>query len=434
MAQQGIYGLIGENLSYSFSPRIHKLLGGYDYTLMEMDREQAAQFVREGEWDGLNVNKAYQDAILPLCDTITDAVRKVGSINALVKLEDGSICGHNTDYYGFSHLLNTYGIDVLGRKVVVLGSGSVAKAAHAVLNDRGAAEVVTIGEDGEVPFEGIEEHYDAEYVVNATSTGVYPTCPDSPIDLAPFARTGELREGYGDGLFVFIDTVYNPARSGLSLQAEKLGIPVAGGLPMFVAQAKASVELFTGKRISMQQMEAAQRRIAFETANIVLVAMPSGGKSTIGALVAEKLGREFVDIDNFIPEAAGKSIPEIFAEEGEEAFRLIETEVTADICKESGRVVACGGGVVTRPRNYDLLHQNGIIVMLRRPLEQLICDGRPMSISKGVPRLARERAPRYLAWADVTVDNTLTPDQVADRVIDTVLTCFDMETIEGSAR
>ncbi len=428
MKRDGIYGLLGSNLGYSYSPRVHAALGGYEYALMEMGKEEAAEFVTSGEWDGLNICKAYQDAIMPLCDTYTDAVRKVGSVNALVRREDGSICGHNTDYFGFSHLLNVNGIDVTGRKVVVLGEGGIAKAVRAVLLDRGALEVVVAGEGGDVSLDGLSEHYDAEYVVNATSVGVYPDCPNAPIDLEPFARTGELREGYADGLFALIDTTYNPAHSGLAMQAEKLGVPVANGMPMFIAQAKASVELFTGQTVPAERMDELQRQVAFENTNIVLIGMPSGGKSTIGSLVAKKLGREFVDIDDFIPPAAGKSIPEIFAEDGEDAFRLIETHVTGDICKESGRVIACGGGVVTQPRNYDLLHQNGLIVMLRRPLDQLISDGRPMSITKGVPRLARERAPRYLCWADVMVDNTLTPERVADRVIDTVLACFDMET------
>ena len=176
-------------------------------------------------------------------------------------------------------------------------------------------------------------------------------------------------------------------------------------------------------------MEEALRRIAFETTNIVLIGMPGGGKSTIGKLVAKKLGREFVDIDDYISSVAGKAIPDIFADDGEEAFRAIETQVTSEICKESGRVVACGGGVVTQSCNYDLLHQNGVIVMLKRPLEQLTSDGRPMSISKGISRLARERTPRYLAWADVVVDNTLAPDCVADHVIDAVLAYFDRETL-----
>ncbi len=426
---QDVYGLVGSDLGYSHSPRLHHMLGGYTYQLLEMDREQAAAFVASREWTGLNVSQAYQNAIVPQCDAITDSVRKVGSVNALVKREDGSICGHNTDYFGFSHLLNVHGIDVTGRKLVILGTGGLAKAARAVITDRGADQVIIAGEGpgADVSYEELSAHYDAEYVVNATTAGAYPHCPERPIDLAPFARTGELREGYGDGLFALIDTVYNPARSGLALQADRLGVPVVGGLAMLVAQAKASVELFTEVQVSFEQMEAAGRRLAFETANIILIGMPSGGKSTIGKLVAHKLGREFVDIDDFIPPAAGKSIPEIFAEDGEVAFRAIETEVTGQICKESGRVVACGGGVVTQPRNYDLLHQNGVIVMLRRPLDQLISDGRPMSIAKGVPRLARERAPRYLAWADVVVDNTLAPDRVAERVIDTVLACFDMD-------
>ena len=176
-------------------------------------------------------------------------------------------------------------------------------------------------------------------------------------------------------------------------------------------------------------MEKVLSRTAFETANIILIGMPGGGKTTVGKLVAKKLGREFVDIDDHISSTAGKAIPDIFADDGEEAFRTLETQVTGEICKESGRVVACGGGVVTRSRNYDLLHQNGIIVLLKRPLDQLVSDGRPMSISKGVSRLARERTPRYTAWADVVVDNTLAPEQVADCVIDAVVAYFDTETL-----
>lgn len=427
MNNDGVYGLLGSGLGYSYSPQAHKMLGGYDYGLLEMDRAEAVSFVRSGDWDGLNICRSYQESILPLCDALTDAVRKVGSVNAIVRREDGSICGHNTDYYGFSHLLNVAGLDVAFRKVVVLGGNATAKAVRRVLLDRGAREVVMAGDGCDISLDGLSNHYDAEYVVNASYAGMYPDCPDVPIELHPFAETGELRRGYADGLFAYVDTVYNPARSGLALQAEKLGIPVFGGLPMFVAQAAASVELFSGVRVTPGRMDEVERRLAIQCANIVLIGMPSGGKSTIGSLVAKKLGRPFADIDDLIPAVAGKSIPEIFSEDGEERFRSIETGVTADVCRESGSVIACGGGVVTRPENYDLLHQNGIIVLLRRPLDRLISDGRPLSISKGVPAIARERAPLYMRWADVVVDNEGKPDFVADRVIESVLAHLDSD-------
>ena len=275
-----------------------------------------------------------------------------------------------------------------------------------------------ISRTGENNYENIAQHYDARFIVNTTPVGMFPNCPDSPIDLEPFARTGELREGRADGLFGVVDVVYNPARTGLMLQAEKLGVPHISGLPMLVAQAKAASELWQHKQISNEIVDEIVEKITFEEGNIVIIGMPSGGKSTIGSLLAKQLGREFVDIDDYIPEAAGKSIADIFAEDGEEAFRVIETQVTGDVCKRSGLVIACGGGVVTKARNYDLLHQNGIVLLLKRPLELLVSDGRPMSITKGIPALARDRGPKYDAWGDIVVSNDADPMIVVGRALE----------------
>lgn len=413
-----VYGLLGRKLGHSYSPRIHAMLGDYEYRLHEVEPDDVAAFIREGDFAGLNVTMPYKETVMDLCDKLTDAAKKIGNVNTIVRREDSTLLGDNTDYYGFSHLLNVGHMNVTDRKVVVLGTGGAAKTVHAVLTDRGASEIVMVSRTGENNYENIAHHYDARFIVNTTPVGMFPNCPDSPIDLEPFARTGELREGRSDGLFGVIDVVYNPARTGLMLQAEKLGVPHISGLPMLVAQAKAASELWQHKQIGNEIVNEIVEKITFEEGNIVIIGMPSGGKSTIGSLLAKQLGREFVDIDDYIPEAAGKSIADIFAEDGEEAFRAIETQVTGDVCKRSGLVIACGGGVVTKARNYDLLHQNGIVLLLKRPLELLVSDGRPMSITKGIPALARDRGPKYDAWGDIVVSNDADPMIVVGRALE----------------
>ena len=417
-----VFGLLGRTLGHSYSPRIHAELGSYDYRLFEKEPEEVAEFLQSGEFAGINVTIPYKETVMPLCHELSDAARRIGCVNTVVRREDGTLYGHNTDYDGFAYLLKQSGISVQDRKVLVLGTGGASKTACAVLEDLGAAEIVAISRKGPNTYDNLEKHNDAHVIVNTTPVGMYPQCPASPLDLEPFARTGELREGRADGLFGVVDVVYNPSRTGLMLQAEKLGVPHISGLPMLVAQAKAASELFQGVSIADSVMEGITQRIAADSLNIVLIGMPSGGKSTIGALLAERLGRTFVDVDQHIPEAAGKPIPDIFAQDGEEAFRAIETQVTGDICKKSSQVIACGGGVVTRARNYDLLHQNGVIVLLKRPLDMLETDGRPMSQQKGVARLARERGHIYDAWADVAITNDATAEEAVQRILQALAT------------
>ena len=370
-----VYGLLGRKLGHSYSPRIHAMLGDYEYRLHEVQPDDVAAFIREGDFAGLNVTMPYKETVMDLCDKLTDAAKKIGNVNTIVRREDGTLLGDNTDYYGFSHLLNVGHMNVTDRKVVVLGTGGAAKTVHAVLTDRGASEIVMISRTGENNYENIAQHYDARFIVNTTPVGMFPNCPDSPIDLEPFARTGELREGRADGLFGVVDVVYNPARTGLMLQAEKLGVPHISGLPMLVAQAKAASELWQHKQISNEIVDEIVEKITFEEGNIVIIGMPSGGKSTIGSLLAKQLGREFVDIDDYIPEAAGKSIADIFCGRWRRSVSR-HRDAGYGRCVQAQRFwfIACGGGVVTKARNYDLLHQNGIVLLLKRPLELLVSD------------------------------------------------------------
>lgn len=387
-------GLIGEKLGHSFSPAIHGKLADYEYKLYELSPEQVGPFLEKKEYDGLNVTIPYKKTVIPYCNELTEAAKSIGSVNTIVKRPDGTLLGHNTDYDGFMWLLKNAGADVKGKKAVVLGTGGASVTVQAALRDLGAAQVVVISRSGEDNYENIARHSDAKILVNATPVGMYPKTGVSPVNLDVFTAL--------EGVF---DVVYNPARTQLLLEAEKRGIPCANGLGMLVAQAKAACERFTGEPIDDEKVYTIKAEMERNTRNIMLIGMPGSGKSTVGAALAESLGRKLVDVDERIVEMAGCSIPEIFLKDGEEGFRQIEHQALCEVSKESGLVIATGGGVVTRRENLDPMRQNSLIVWLLRDLSLLPKEGRPLSQANSLTEMFKVREPLYRAAADCIADN-----------------------------
>ena len=398
-------GLLGRKLGHSYSPQIHGLLGDYSYDLFEKEPEELASFLKDGDFTGINVTIPYKKDVIPYLDALSPAAQKIGSVNTIVRRADGSLFGHNSDYFGFVSLVKHSGIAVEGKKVLVLGSGGTSNMVVTALKDLGAAPVV-ISRSGENNYGNLHLHSDASVIVNATPVGMYPNTGVSPIDLNRFPKL--------DGV---LDVIYNPAKTQLLLDAEKLGIPHENGLWMLVAQAKEAAEYFTGKKLPDSCIEKIHGILSRQMKNVVLIGMPGCGKSTIGNLLARKLGRKFVDADEEIIQLAGKSIPEIFAQDGEEIFREWETMALEHLGKQSGLVIATGGGCVTRQRNYPALHQNGSIVWLERDLSLLPTDGRPLSQSNRLEEMYAVRKPLYEAFADVRVANTGSPEDTVTEIL-----------------
>lgn len=389
------YGLLGKKLGHSFSPQIHGLLGEYEYKLYERNEEELEGFIKEAgvTWQGLNVTIPYKKAVIPYCDELSDRAKKIGSVNTLVYRE-GKLYGDNTDYYGFECMVKKLGVSVAGKKAIILGNGGAAPTMRAVLLDMGAGEIVTISRSGEDNYENIAKHHDAAIIVNTTPVGMYPKVGEKVITLADFKKCEAV-----------YDIIYNPLKTALLLEAEELGIPYMNGLLMLVAQAKLASEIFRNVKIDDSKIEDINAIIEADVRNIMLIGMPGCGKSTIGKKLAEATGKIFVDADAVIVERAGKSIPEIFAEEGETAFRQLETEVLADLSKEKNQVIATGGGVVTRPCNKPLLRQNSVVVFIERAIEDLPISGRPVSQAKPATQIYAERIEFYRAYSDVSVEN-----------------------------
>ncbi len=406
------YGLLGRKLGHSFSPEIHRQLSKYsepyDYQLYQVEPEDLEDFICKGRWSGLNVTIPYKTKVMKYCHEISPEALRIGAVNTLVKRQ-GKIIGYNTDYYGFRNTVEASGATVKGAKCIVLGSGGASKTVTTVLSDMGAGEIILVSRDGKTgcDYEGIKEHKDATIMVNTTPVGMYPDTGNSPVYPGTFHR-----------LEYAFDLIYNPLRTNFLCQARKSDIVGVNGLKMLVAQAKASAELFLGREIADEAMAKIEAQIGSEKENIVLIGMPGSGKSTIGKIIAEKTGKAFIDTDELIVKEAGMSIPDIFAFHGEEGFRQIEIKVIGSLVHHTGSVIACGGGVITREENYYSLAENGRIIFLNGPIDNLPTEGRPISQTVPLARLYAQRLPLYQGWCDEEINTeNCTPEESAAMVL-----------------
>ena len=397
-----IYGLLGRKLGHSWSVPIHTALGCGSYRLIELEPEELAPFLRREDLGGLNVTIPYKRDVMPLCGWIDPAAEAIGSVNTLVRGPDGVLRGYNTDIDGFLYMARRAGIAFAGKKTVILGSGGASLTAQAAARREGAREIVVISRSGPDHYENLSRHADAEVLVNATPVGMYPNNGAAPVDLAAFPAL----EGV-------LDVIYNPRRTTLLLQAEARGIPCSDGLPMLVAQAVRAEELFTAQSIPARENERILSQLRRERTNLVLIGMPGCGKTTVGTALARLTGREAIDLDAMIEDRAGRSIPEIFAAEGEAGFRAREAAAAAEAGKRTGVILLTGGGVVKTPANDAALRQNGRIYHLIRDLSLLPTEGRPLSQGADLAQMWRERAPLYEAFRDVEIDNSGTVEDTA---------------------
>ena len=404
-----ICGLLGRSLTHSYSPAIHAMLGSYQYSLFEVEPDDLPSFLRSDRFDGLNVTIPYKKAVIPFCAELSAAAQAIGAVNTIVRRADGTLYGDNTDYGGFCALLSSCGVSVRGKKVLVFGSGGASATVQAALRAMYARQIVVVSRRGAVCYEDLNRHLDAQFAVNATPVGMYPHNGQSLVSLSRFPR-----------LECALDLIYNPARTSFLLQAEALHIPHAGGLRMLAEQARLAAERFTGARIPSDTVEKIVHRLTMQMENIILIGMPGCGKSSVGAALADALGRPFVDADTVLSEQAGMSIPEIFRLEGEAGFRARETQVLRDLGARSGLVIATGGGCVTRQENYPLLHQNGRIFWLTRPLSLLPTNGRPLSKQHGADALFAAREPLYRAFCDNVADNSGALDDTVRQILEVI--------------
>ena len=393
-----MYGCIAEHLGHSFSALIHARLADYTYELCELSPCEVDSFMRARDFRAINVTIPYKQTVMPYLDEVDEIARRIGAVNTIVNC-DGRLCGYNTDFGGMCALIAHMGLDLNGKKVAILGTGGTSRTARAVAAHLGARQILTVsrkaGEDVIDYATLTAAHSDTEILINTTPVGMSPAIDGTPVEPERFTH-----------LCGVVDAMYNPLSTVLVSRARAMGIPAEGGLYMLVAQAAFAVEHFLGTSVPRERIDEVYLDLLRDKRNVVLVGMPGCGKSTLGRMLAERMGRAFVDSDEAIVRRDGRAIPEIFAAQGEEAFRDLESAVIGEEIAPLGScVVATGGGAILREENVLRLRQNGILIFLDRPLDQIAATGdRPLSRDRDM-LLARyrERYPKYCACADIVL-------------------------------
>ena len=392
------YGLIGEHLKHSFSKQIHEDIAGYKYEIKEIARDDLASFMMSKDFKAINVTIPYKEMVIPYLDELDESAKLVGAVNTVVN-RGGRLIGYNTDMPGFIALLKHMELDVKGKNILLLGNGGASKAVVAGLNKLGVNKIVKASIEGEqdcISYDEIYDQKDIDIVVNTTPVGMYPHNDGKLVDLEKLSKPS-----------AFVDVIYNPIRTRTVIEAQDLGMKAEGGLYMLVAQALYAIEIFLDKKLDEKIIDKVYKKILRENSNIVLIGMPTCGKSTIGKMVADHFGFEFVDTDQEIVDDIEMPIKDYFAKHGEEAFRKLETEVVKNHYLETKLVFSTGGGVIKHKFNMDLLRQNGIIVFVKRDLNLLrTSSSRPLSSNRSdLEKLYQERLPIYEKYADIIIEN-----------------------------
>ena len=404
------YGLIGMPLTHSYSPLIHSYLGDYSYELKELTSEKLEDFICSRSYKAINVTIPYKEAVIPYLDYVDEASLEIGAINTIIN-EDGVLKGYNTDYYGLKNLIINANIELKGQSVLILGTGGTSKTAYAVATSLNASWIKKVSRHPSTPDaityeDAYADYKDVDYIINTTPVGMYPNIDNSPIDLKAFTNLKGV-----------IDVIYNPYRSKLLLDAKELNIRAIGGLYMLVAQAHAGASLFFRKELPLSLLESTYKGVRSKVTNLVLIGMPSSGKTTIGKILGERLNMEFIDSDDVIIDRIKMPIKEFFASHGEDAFRDVEADVINELSMKKGVIIATGGGAVLRPSNVTNLQANGRLFFIDCPLELLTpTNNRPLSQDNdALKAMYSLRHPIYESYADYVINaSTSIEEEVQD--------------------
>ena len=407
------YGLIGEKLGHSFSKIIHEKLADYTYELCPLAKDELDAFMTAKQFKAINVTIPYKQDVIPHCDVLDDSAKRIGVVNTIVN-RDGKLFGYNTDFAGFLYNLNAHGITLKDKKVMICGSGGTCKTVTAVAEYMGAKEILVVSrskKENAVTYEECIRHKDVDVVVNASPKGMYPDNGESPLDLSNFPNCKAV-----------VDVIYNPLKTRLLQQAEQLGMKAVNGLEMLVAQAKFAVEHFLSTEIENDKIDQITLELLKQLTNIVLIGMPSSGKTLTGKALCKYIDKTVVDTDAVIVERSGMSIKEMFARHGEAYFRQWEHDVIEEFSKQNGLIIATGGGAIKNEENIQNLKQNGVVMFIDRDLEHLlVTDDRPLSKdTNAVAKWYEERYPLYTKYGDLRVPNNY-PMEISQQELDELM-------------
>ena len=229
------YGLIGNPLGHSISPKIHALLGICDYSLFPIKEEELSEFVKRTEPVAFNVTIPYKQKIIPFLTEVKGAAKEIGAVNTVVKTENGTV-GYNTDANGMEYALAQAGISLNGKNVLILGTGGTSRTAAYVAEKLGAKSIIKAGRNSEINYDNVYDRKETEVIINTTPVGMFPDADKVPLSVEKFPRL--------TGVF---DCIYNPSETLLVKRAKENGVNAANGILMLIEQARKAEELFLGK-------------------------------------------------------------------------------------------------------------------------------------------------------------------------------------------
>lgn len=431
-----VIGLIGNPVEHTLSPVIHNGIGermgiASVYVPFQVEKEGLAAAVvgaYELNIKGLNVTVPHKNDVMGNLVEIDEAARQIGAVNTLVRVDEKhGYKGYNTDMLGLRRQIREDGISLKGETIVILGAGGAAKAVVYMCLLEGAKKIYLLnrtvekaeqiadsmkGESLVIPMQlsdytQILETEDNLVVFQATSIGLSPNVEQVVLEDAAFYQ--KVKVG--------VDLIYNPAVTKFMQLVSEHGGKAYNALKMLLYQGVIAYELWHDITVPAEVIEDIYtdlKRQVYPKDNIVLIGFMGSGKTTFGKALAKHMNMEFLDTDAYIEEKAGKSIPQIFAEDGEAEFRRLETQILQYLRDSVKRtVLATGGGMPLRRENAGLLKEIGKVCYLTAAPQVIYNrvkgDGnRPLLQGEDpygtICHLMKERSPLYEQAADVVVD------------------------------
>ncbi|MDA3932209.1 MAG: shikimate dehydrogenase [Tenericutes bacterium] len=389
------FGLIGKNLTHSYSKFIHENLEIENYQLFSIKQIEE---ILSMDLDGFNITNPFKSAVIEYLDGYDDLVKTTQSVNTVLK-KDNKLLGFNTDYYGFESLIKQNNINLKDKKIIILGNGATSRTVEHYLDKHEAKSIIklvrTLKSSNEDYLKNQSKYMDTDIIINTTPVGMYPNNDDKL--LINFHNFPNCQYA--------IDLIYNPYRTKFLIDAERFNIKSINGLFMLLMQAKKSQELLNNKTIDQNNVEQLYKKLIKQYVNITFIGLPLSGKSHYGKLLSDDLDKEWIDTDDKIEDYAKIKISQIFKLSGEEKFREIESYVIQSIYNSQGIIISCGGGVILKHKNTDLLKQNGILVYINKSIEVINHDNftsRPLVDSMDdLIKLKEKRYDTYSSVSDI---------------------------------
>lgn len=442
-----IYGIMANPVEHSYSPMMQNYFAERtgthsSYIPLKVERGMVKEGM-EGAYalhiNGLNVTVPYKQEVIPYLKEIDPGAEAIGAVNTLVRIE-GGYKGYNTDAPGLYRAMAEKGITVEGESCILLGAGGAAKAAACTLGEHGAKKVYVLNRNRdravELAIEAGERFQGTDFLPMALTDhrqipeGNYLCIQSTSVGMAPDTEAVLIEDPeFYRKIHTGFDLIYTPWETSFMKRVSLAGGKAYNGLDMLIYQGVIAFELWNpsvtvGADIIDGIRKKMKKKLLPGTGNMIFTGFMGAGKTSVGKAYAHMHGMNFLDTDSLIESRAGKTIREIFRDDGEEQFRRMETELVRELAGQvRNTVISVGGGLPLRAENRAALREAGTVVYLRiRP--ETVCsrlkDDHTRPLLQGenpeekVKTLLAERETYYQEAAHILVE---TDDRTVEEIV-----------------